>query len=151
MLAHAPWAPPREVRVLDGFAGTGALGLEALSRGAAHVTFIENDRAALAALRANVAALGAPATIHAGDILRPPRAPAPAGLVLLDPPYGRNLAASAIPALAAAGWFGPDTILVVETAADEPPPPNAGPLLAERRVGAARLSVTTPTRGSPAA
>ncbi len=151
MLAHAPWAPSRDVRVLDGFAGTGALGLEALSRGATHATFIENDRAALAALRANVAALGAPATIHAADILRPPRAPAPAGLVLLDPPYGRNLAAAAIPALAAAGWFGPDTILVVETAADEPPPPNAGSLLAERRVGAARLFVTSPHREPPRA
>src|SRR5919202_2995452 len=61
MLWHAPWAgraAVEEARVLDAFAGTGALGLEALSRGAAHTTFLETDRAALAALRANIAACG---------------------------------------------------------------------------------------------
>ena len=127
--------------MLDGFAGTGALGLEALSRGAAHATFIENDRAALAALRANVAALGAGATIHAADILRPPAATTPAGLILLDPPYHRALAPAALRALDAAGWLAPETIVVVETAAEEDVPLPAGLLLAERRVGAARLNV----------
>ena len=74
MLLHAPWAGRDSVvgaTVLDAFAGTGALGLEALSRGAAHAHFLERDRAALAALRANIAALKASATLHATDATRP--------------------------------------------------------------------------------
>ncbi len=78
--------------VLDAFAGSGALGLEALSRGARHVTFVENDRRALTALRANVATLAAPAsaTVLAGDAFRLAREPLPGepfSLLLLDPPY----------------------------------------------------------------
>src|SRR5438045_779506 len=80
MLAHAPWGGRDVVagaRVLDAFAGTGALGLEALSRGAAHATFFESDPAALAALRANIGALGASAlaTLIAGDVLQSPPGP----------------------------------------------------------------------------
>ncbi len=95
ILLHAPWGGREAidgVRVLDAFAGTGALGLEALSRGAAHATFIERDHAAIAVLRANVAALGAEdrTRVIAGDVLAPPRAEAPCGLVFLDPPYGNG-------------------------------------------------------------
>ena len=95
MLLHAPWGGRDVVegaRVLDAFAGTGAFGLEALSRGAAHATFMEQDRAALAALRGNVAACRAEdrATVLAVDVLAAP-AGEPCGLVFLDPPYGRDL------------------------------------------------------------
>ncbi|MBM9402121.1 16S rRNA (guanine(966)-N(2))-methyltransferase RsmD [Gluconacetobacter azotocaptans] len=148
MLLHAPWAGADAVvgaRVLDGFAGTGALGLEALSRGAAHCTFFETDRAALAALRANVAACRAEAaaTIRAIDVTRPPPAgkDGACGLVFLDPPYGLGLPARALQVLGRTGWIAPRALIVVETAADEDVPAGAGPLLAERRHGAARLSI----------
>lgn len=86
--------PLHDLRVLDLFAGTGALGIEALSRGAAHVTFVERDRQALAALRSNLTGIGAESEAHAvvaRDALRHLRDAAAAGdaydLVLLDPPY----------------------------------------------------------------
>ena len=123
-LWHAPWAGRaviEDARVLDAFAGTGALGLEALSRGAAHVTFIENDRAALGALRANVAALGeeARAAVIAGDATRPPRAGAACGLVFLDPPYAKGLVPRAVAALDAAGWLGADVLVMAEAGREE--------------------------------
>ncbi len=146
MLLHAPWAGRARIvgaRVLDGFAGTGALGLEALSRGAAHATFIEPDRAALASLRANIAACQAAAqtTVLAGDSTRPkPCRPlgTPCDLIFLDPPYGKDLVPRAVAALRAAGWIAADALLVVETGRDEALPP-LGALLAERDHGAARL------------
>ncbi len=145
ILAHGRFAdrPVYEnARVLDCFAGTGAFGLEALSRGAAQASFIEQDRAALAVLRANIATLGEAksAAVFAADALHPPRAGEPCSLAFLDPPYGENLAAPALAALAAARWFAPDALVVVETAARETlaPPPGFA-LLEERRYGAARL------------
>ena len=145
MLLHAPWAAPALVRgasVLDAFAGTGAVGLEALSRGAAHATFMDRDRAALACLRANVARCDAAgeATILAVDVLRPPQARAPVALAFLDPPYGADLASRAVPALARAGWLGPDTVIAVETGRSEAAG-VFGALLAERAHGAAVLRV----------
>ena len=145
MLLHAPWggrAAIEGARVLDAFAGTGALGLEALSRGAAHATFMENDRAALSALRANVAACGAAdrTRVIAGDALAPPRATAACGLVFLDPPYGAGLALRAASTLAAAGWVAPGALVVAETARTEPCP-AAFTKLAERAHGRARLTV----------
>lgn len=108
--------PLAEARVLDAFAGTGALGLEALSRGAARVTFMESQAAALAALRANLEALdeGENAEVLAVDVLRPPPAPAPCDVVLMDPPYNQGLAAPALAALAAAGWIAPGATVAVE-------------------------------------
>ena len=146
ILAHGKFAasgPAYDgVRVLDAFAGTGAFGLEALSRGADEVVFIENGRAALATLRENIAALGEErrARIVAGDATAPPRAPAAAALAFLDPPYGKGLAAPALAALAAAGWLEDGALCVVEMAAREriePPPGFAS--LDERRYGAARI------------
>jgi 16S rRNA (guanine966-N2)-methyltransferase len=138
MLLHAPWGGSLAgVNVLDGFAGTGALGLEALSRGAASAWFIEKDRAALAALRANVAACGA-GVVLAADILRPPPGQ-PCGLVFLDPPYGHGLLPRALSALRCAGWLAPDATIVAETAADETP--ELGVLRAERRHGAGRVTI----------
>jgi 16S rRNA (guanine966-N2)-methyltransferase len=141
MLMHAPWggrALLDGAEVLDAFAGTGALGLEALSRGAAHAWFIEQDRAALAALRANVAATRAAARIIMGDATRPPPGQ-PCRLVFLDPPYGRGLAEPALAALAAAGWIATGAVLVLETARGETVPALGEPL-AERAHGAARVS-----------
>ncbi|MGH6947504.1 MAG: 16S rRNA (guanine(966)-N(2))-methyltransferase RsmD, partial [Kiloniellales bacterium] len=109
----------REAAVLDAFAGSGALGLEALSRGAASVIFMEKDKVALAALKANIAKLdeGGRARVIAADCCRPPAAAGlaalPATLVLLDPPYGEGLAARALEALSAAGWLAPGALVVV--------------------------------------
>ena len=128
--------------VLDAFAGTGAFGLEALSRGAAEAFFIENDRAALASLRRNIAALDEAERAHvlAGDATRPPRAPRPCAVVFLDPPYRSGLAAPALVALAGLGWLMPGGLAIAEVAAKEELSPPAGfTLIDERTYGAARL------------
>ncbi len=143
-LAHAPWAGRGRLEgaeVLDAFAGTGALGLEALSRGAARTHFIETDRFALAALRANIAACGAGdrCAVMPGSVLRP-RAGVACGLVFLDPPYGQGLVPLAHTALHAAGWIASGALIVVETGRDEPVD-GLGTLLDERTHGAARIGV----------
>ena len=130
-------------RVLDAFAGSGALGLEALSRGAGQVTFLENDPQAAAIIEANLRKLGAgsQALLLRADATRPPKAPAPATLVMMDPPYKSDLATLALPALAAAGWLAEEALVVVEVAAGEPlksPLPGWG-VTDERAYGAARL------------
>ena len=141
-LLHAPWAGRPAIEgaaVLDAFAGTGALGLEALSRGAAAATFIERDPAALRALRANVAACGAGGRcrVLATDALRPPAGPA-CGLVFLDPPYGLGLVGAGFTALAKAGWIGPAALVVAELGrADDIP--ALGQELAAFEAGAARV------------
>ncbi|HZS82455.1 MAG TPA: 16S rRNA (guanine(966)-N(2))-methyltransferase RsmD [Stellaceae bacterium] len=128
--------------VLDAFAGTGAFGLEALSRGAAAAFFIEKAPAALAALRRNIAALGEGerARIVAADATAPPRAPAAVSLAFLDPPYGSDLGATALAALGAAGWLADRALVILEVAksARLAPPPGFT-LLDERRYGAARF------------
>jgi 16S rRNA (guanine966-N2)-methyltransferase len=143
MLLHAPWGGRDAVEgalVLDIFAGTGALGLEALSRGAAHATFIENDRAALSVLRANIAALRADrlCTVRPDDALAVTTGTA-CNLVFLDPPYGNDLVQRALVHLRDAGRIAAGALIVAESGWDEPP--FAWPLLAERRHGAARISV----------
>ncbi len=128
--------------VLDAFAGTGALGLEALSRGASAAAFIESEREALAALRRNVGALGEEdrAQIVAGDATRPPRAAFACAVAFLDPPYHSGLAGLAVAALAAVGWLTPNALVVIEVAAREELPLPAGFTLMDERVyGAARL------------
>ncbi|MFT8418817.1 MAG: 16S rRNA (guanine(966)-N(2))-methyltransferase RsmD [Acetobacter sp.] len=156
VLAHAPWggaALLEGAHVLDAFAGTGALGLEALSRGAGHAVFFETDRPALAALRANVHACGwdEQCQIYPRDVTNPPTARAtPATLVFLDPPYHKGLPTKALAALKAKGWLAPNAVAVIETGRDEPlpftdetegAPPCPHALLAERQHGAARLSI----------
>jgi len=146
MLLHAPWGGRDAVdcvRVLDGFAGTGALGLEALSRGAAHATFIERDGAALAALRANVAALGAAGRceVLGMDLLAAPNGMA-CGLVFLDPPYGQDLVPRALAWLTRQGWIAPGALVVAETGRDETPAEHGGMrLLSDRAHGAARICI----------
>jgi len=129
--------------VLDAFAGTGALGLEALSRGAARAVFIDNGAAALMALRRNVAALGESERAHilSGDATRPPRAGESCALAFIDPPYRSGLAGPALAALDRAGWLAPAALVIIETAARErTSPPEGFTLLDERVYGAARLT-----------
>jgi 16S rRNA (guanine966-N2)-methyltransferase len=153
MLSHAPWAgrPVLDgARVLDGFAGTGALGLEALSRGAAEVSFIERDRVALAVLRGNIALLKAEAECRVlpGDVLRPPRAGAACDLVFLDPPYAQGLLPKALTALSAAGWIAPDAVVCAELGREEALDiPPGFEVLAERGHGAAQVVVLRPAAG----
>jgi 16S rRNA (guanine966-N2)-methyltransferase len=142
MLMHAPWGQGavRGAAVLDVFAGTGALGLEALSRGAASAAFIENGRPALAALRANIAGCGAEplCRVIAADARLPPPGGAACGLIFLDPPYGQGLVPQAVAVLGNAGWLTEDALVIAEVAGAEPPPTET-PLLSDRRFGAARI------------
>jgi 16S rRNA (guanine966-N2)-methyltransferase len=135
-------SPLPGARVLDAFAGTGAVGLEALSRGAANVTFLERYAPALTALRRNVAelAVAADCRVLDRDALHPPPAEAPCQLVFLDPPYNQRLAAPAIAALAARGWIDGASLIVVELMKTEDFDPPAGfELLDSRTYGKARL------------
>lgn len=107
---------PHGARVLDFFAGTGALGLEALSRGAAHVTFVDNGRVAQGLIRNNIAKTrredNTTLLTVAADKL--PRTSTPCDLVFIDPPYGKSLGAPALVAARARGWIAPKAIVVFE-------------------------------------
>lgn len=106
-------------RVLDLFAGTGALGLEALSRGAAHAAFVDDGRVAQGLIRQNIAKLraGDDTEIIRRDALRLPRCDgAPFDLVFLDPPYGKELGEKALAAADAGGWLAPEAFIVWEEA-----------------------------------
>lgn len=105
--------------VADLFAGSGALGFEALSRGAASCLFVEQDRAALDALRANADKLGVRADIRATSVLALGPAPKPMDLILMDPPYGTGAGSVALDKLARLGWTSPATWISIETAKNE--------------------------------
>lgn len=109
------------LRVLDLFAGSGALGLEALSRGAAHCTFVEQDSAALDALKGNIAKLGAgpQSDVRAQSVTALGPAPAPYDLLLLDPPYGSGAGIVALERCLRLGWIAPGALISVETAKGE--------------------------------
>lgn len=145
ILAHGRFAEQpvyADARVLDVFAGTGAFGLEALSRGARFACFIEQDRSVRDILSANIAALGEQSRtrVIASDATSPPRADGLYDLIFLDPPYKSDLAAPAIIALATTGWLAPNALLIVELAARAPfTPPDGFQILEERRYGAGRL------------
>ncbi|HEY2889125.1 MAG TPA: RsmD family RNA methyltransferase [Dongiaceae bacterium] len=128
--------------VLDGFCGTGALGLEAFSRGAAEASFIDINRVALDTARANAKTLGVTATFILADAANPPLARKAATLIFLDPPYDAALGAPALTALAAAGWVAPGALVSLEMSGPElsrfsPPPGFAA--IDERRYGKARI------------
>ena len=124
-------------RVLDLFSGTGALGLEALSRGAAHCLFIEESAEGRGLIRTNVEAFGLQgrARIFRRDATRlgDVGTIAPFDLVFADPPYGRGLAERALESALAGGWLKPDALAVVEEAAATPFVPPAGLALIDRR------------------
>ncbi|MFN3953963.1 MAG: 16S rRNA (guanine(966)-N(2))-methyltransferase RsmD [Pararhodobacter sp.] len=117
----------RGQRVLDLFAGTGALGLEALSRGAAQVTFVDDGAAARALIRANIERLRAMGTtrLYRRDAtdLGANRGPG-FGLVILDPPYGKGLGARALASALAGGWLAPGAHVLWEENAPQTPPPG---------------------------
>jgi 16S rRNA (guanine966-N2)-methyltransferase len=123
------WLQPRiaDARVLDLFAGSGALGIEALSRGAAHVTFVERDRRAAQAIDTLLKEWHEPAaTVDIADALRwlaAPCAQAPFDVVFLDPPYDAAVLGAAAGSLAANGWLAPDARIYVERRARDPLPP----------------------------
>ncbi|MHA1567771.1 MAG: 16S rRNA (guanine(966)-N(2))-methyltransferase RsmD [Alphaproteobacteria bacterium] len=125
-----------QTTVLDAFAGTGALGLEALSRGAPSVTFMDTNYAAVTALKDLVAHLGVThnATILRADATNPPSFQGtPCQLVLLDPPYGSDLALPAIAALDAAGWLDDAPTIVIENPSKTPFSPPEGFVLVDKR------------------
>lgn len=104
------------ISVLEVFAGTGALGLEALSRGAQIVTFLEKDPGALKILRQNIERFGCGnrCRVLQADALEPPAAEAPADLILLDPPYGEDIATGTLQALAEKGWVAAGCLIALE-------------------------------------
>ncbi len=129
-----------DAQVLDVFAGTGALGLETLSRGAARAVFVERARPALAALRANIEACRASDRC---EVLPIDALSVPAGeradIVFLDPPYGQDLVPRAVARLRVVRRVGPGSLIVAETGRDEPGLGVAA--LAERSHGAARVTI----------
>lgn len=129
--------------VADLFAGSGALGLEALSRGAASCTFVEQDAAAIRALRGNIAALRAApqCDVRASSVLALGPAKAPLDLILLDPPYQSGAGAVALDKLNRLGWIGEGTWISLETAFDEEPRVKGLEAVADRKVGKARITL----------
>jgi 16S rRNA (guanine966-N2)-methyltransferase len=134
------------LRVLDLYAGSGALGIEALSRGAAHAAFVERDAGAVAAIRANLAAtnLTGQAEVRAGDVTRLVEAGLPtADLVLMDPPYDLAETLPIAERTAEAAWLAPDAVLCVEHSGRLAAPSKLGTLdlQRERRYGATVLTL----------
>jgi len=130
-----------ELRVADLYAGSGALGFEALSRGAGHCTFVEIDRAAVEAIRANAATLGVTAfEVMAMSAARLPPAP-PFHLVLADPPYAAGSGSAAVAAVVTAGWLAPGGWMTVETERGATVDPGPLSVEAERDTGPARLTL----------
>jgi len=137
ILVHAYGDPVTDARVLDLFAGTGALGLEALSRGATFALFVDDGAEARALLRENVTTLGLGGStrIFRRDATRlgPAHPLEPFSLAFLDPPYGKGLAGKALSSAREGGWLAPDALVIVEEASDADFRPPAGFTELERR------------------
>ena len=129
------------VRVADLFAGSGALGLEALSRGAAFACFVENDAQAAAAIRANASDLAALDRVQVlgGSALALPKSE-PFDLVVADPPYATGSGTAVVRAVATSGWLAPGGWMAVETSRTDRVDPGDWAIDAERDVGRARLT-----------
>ncbi len=129
--------------VADLFAGSGALGLEALSRGAAHCLFVEQDAPAIRSLRDNIAALHAQSRcgVQAASVLSLGKTRAPLDLILLDPPYDSGAGQVALDRLNRLGWIGPATWISLETSRDEEIKLRGIAIESERNVGKAKLSL----------
>jgi 16S rRNA (guanine966-N2)-methyltransferase len=144
MLMHAPWgglALLEGALVLDAFAGTGAMGLEALSRGAGLATFLEQAPEALSALQANISACRAEGScrVLAADVRRPPRGERQ-DIVFLDPPYESALIPQSLAALRQTGWVVSGTLIVSEYARQDHVVPG-GEVMSSRVHGPARVTV----------
>ncbi len=135
-----------DLTVLDLFAGSGALGLEALSRGAAHCVFVERDGTALDAVRANIATLDARrrCDVRAGSVLELGPAKAQADLILLDPPYETGAGVVALERLQRLGWIGPACWIALETSRGEATAVKGLDIDATRNVGKAKLTLYRP-------
>jgi 16S rRNA (guanine966-N2)-methyltransferase len=151
MLEHAPWSAGLDgARVLDLFAGSGALGFEALSRGAAFALFVETDHAARAALRDTIESFGlfGATRIHRRDAtdlgLKPAGVGAPFTLVFLDPPYQKGLGEKALARLVEGQWIAPDARIVFECAKDETPDIAGFTVHDTREYGAAKVLFLQP-------
>jgi len=129
--------------VADLFAGSGALGLEAMSRGAASCVFVEQAPPAIRALRQNIANLRAQqrSDVRASSVMALGPAKQPLDLIFLDPPYASGAGAVALDKLARLGWIGEGTWISLETEASEEPKVRGLECVAERRVGKARISL----------
>lgn len=146
VLAHAEWAPDMlGARVLDLFAGTGGLGLEAVSRGAAYCLFVDSDPAARAAIHDNIQALKlfSQTGLHRKDATamgsRPAAFGEPFDLVFLDPPYATGLGEKALGKLLAGNWVSEDAVAVLEVGIDEKPVTPGWNCATEREYGAAKI------------
>ena len=122
--------------VLDLFAGTGALGLEAVSRGAISATLVENGRTAQSLIGQNIAKMRVQGQVSLvqRDATKLPTATAPFTLIFLDPPYGKALGEAALQSAKAQGWIAPDAVLVWEEGTP-PTPPQGFALIDQRRYG----------------
>lgn len=131
------------LRVADLFAGSGALGIEALSRGAAHAIFVENEREALTAIAANLAAFKTTerGQVMAGSALRLPNLAIPVDVVFADPPYAPGAGTAVVTALTASNWRAPGSFVAIETARGDPVDPGAMTVEATRDTGRARLTL----------
>jgi len=134
------------LQVLDLFAGSGALGLEALSRGAAHCTFVEQDQEALKALEKNIDTLGADAEVKIGSVLHLGQARQAYDLILMDPPYDTGAGAVALDKLSRQGWFAPSSWIAIETSRYEKIEVNGFDLDCERDSGKARIHILRPAQ-----
>lgn len=148
VLAHRPDFSFEGARVIDLFAGSGALGLEAMSRGASFCLFVDDDAAARGAIRDNVEALGlvGATRIHRRSAValgeKPAGLGAPFALAFLDPPYGKDFAAQALSILRKGSWLAEGAVVVVEQGKDEPPvAPEGFTALDRRRWGAAQIAI----------
>ena len=147
ILEHAAWAPELNgARIIDVFAGSGALGLEALSRGAGFCLFVETDDAARGAIRENIDAmhLFGVTRVHRRDATdlgpRPASAGAPFDIAFLDPPYAKGLGEKAVAELRAHGWLSPGAVLMFERGRGEIDPVLEGfEQIDARDYGAARV------------
>lgn len=129
-----------DLRVADLFAGSGALGLEALSRGARSVTFVESDSKAAATIRRNAERLGAAVQVLSGSALSLPRSE-PFDLIFADPPYSAGAGSAAVAAVTKAHWLASGGWMSVETSRDDTMDPGDLIIEAIRDVGRARLTL----------
>jgi 16S rRNA (guanine966-N2)-methyltransferase len=150
VLEHADWAPPIEgARAIDLYAGSGALGLEAMSRGAAFCLFVEMAAGARGAIRSNIDALQLFGTtrIHRRDATalgeKPSNLGAPFNLVFLDPPYGLKLGETTLARLIEGGWVSDDACAVLEVGAGEDPATPGWQSRGVKEYGAAKLLFLT--------
>jgi len=131
-----------DLRVADLYAGSGALGLEALSRGAGHATFVESDPRAAAVIKANAAKLGVAEQVRilGGSALALPRSD-PFDLILADPPYAPGSGSAAVNAVAQAEWLAPGGWMSVETGRADSVDPLGYEIDVERAIGRARITL----------